>query len=170
MYNQNDGFGNFARNASGGSLTWGYPLSYEARAFLTYKLETVKISTGSSGFTSLGATRAPIVSVAANLFRGGVTSSFRASLRCDTRNNGLLRNQRLDYGFVSCGRWDIVRNRFFRWGGFARHYQPLWPVRAEDQRGSRQFPPPVAIHLGYQLVNAISSVVFLTCVVLRHAR
>ena len=32
LYNQSRGFGTFYRNASGGTLTWGYPLSYEARA------------------------------------------------------------------------------------------------------------------------------------------
>jgi outer membrane protein insertion porin family len=86
LYNQSRGFGNFSRNSSGGSLTWGYPLSYEARAFLTYKLEDVKISTGSSGFTNLGATRAPIAAQSvANLFRGGLTSSLRASLQWDSR-------------------------------------------------------------------------------------
>ena len=47
LYNQSRGFGTFYRNASGGTLTWGYPLSYEARAFLTYKLEDVSITTGS---------------------------------------------------------------------------------------------------------------------------
>ena len=129
LYNQSRGFGNFARNASGGSLTWGYPLSYEARAFLTYKLETVKISTGSSGFTSLGATRAPIAAQSvANLFRGGVTSSLRASLQYDTRNNRLFATKGWFLnGFAEyAGAGTLSENRFFRWGGFARHYRPLW--------------------------------------------
>ena len=56
LYNQSRGFGTFSRNASGGTLTWGYPLSYEARAFLTYKLEDVSITTGSGGIANLGAT------------------------------------------------------------------------------------------------------------------
>jgi outer membrane protein insertion porin family len=57
LYNQSRGFGTFSRNASGGTLTWGYPLSYEARAFFTYKLEDVDISTGSGGIANLGAPR-----------------------------------------------------------------------------------------------------------------
>ena len=54
LYNQSRVFGTFARNATGGTLTWGYPLSYEARAFLTYKLEDVSITTGQSSIVSLG--------------------------------------------------------------------------------------------------------------------
>jgi outer membrane protein insertion porin family len=129
LYNQSRGFGNFARNSSGGSLTWGYPLSYEARAFLTYKLETVKITTGSSGFVSLGATRAPITGQSvANLFRGGVTSSLRGSLQYDTRNNRLEATQGWFLnGFAEyAGVGTISENRFVRVGGFARYYRPLW--------------------------------------------
>src|SRR6185312_4476076 len=84
LYNQSRGFGTFYRNASGGTLTWGYPLSYEARLFATYKLEDVSITTGSGGIANLGATSAPIASTSvANLFRGGITSSVRASLSWD---------------------------------------------------------------------------------------
>src|SRR5262249_40064388 len=70
-YNQSLGFGTFFRNASGGTLTWGYPLSTfinnstvprDVRAFLTYKLENVSITTGSGGFANLGATTAPLTS------------------------------------------------------------------------------------------------------------
>ncbi|MFZ1735706.1 MAG: outer membrane protein assembly factor BamA, partial [Candidatus Moraniibacteriota bacterium] len=57
LYNQSRAFNNFSRNAAGFSLTWGYPISYEARAFVTYKLEDVGISTGGSGFASLGPIR-----------------------------------------------------------------------------------------------------------------
>ena len=129
LYNQSRGFGTFYRNASGGTLTWGYPLSYEARAFLTYKLEDVSITTGSGGIANLGATSAPIASTSvANLFRGGVTSSLRASLSWDSRNNRL---------FPTGGWYDTVfaeyaskytgsENVFVRWGGFIRHYRQLW--------------------------------------------
>jgi len=129
LYNQSRGFGSFYRNASGGTLTWGYPLSYEARAFLTYKLEGVSITTGSGGIANLGATSAPIASTSvANLFRGGATSSLRASLQWDSRNNRL---------FPTGGWYESVfaeyasqytgsENRFVRWGGFVRHYRELW--------------------------------------------
>jgi outer membrane protein insertion porin family len=129
LYNQSRGFGTFYRNASGGTLTWGYPLSYEARAFLTYKLEDVSITTGSGGFANLGATSAPIAATSvANLFRGGVTSSLRASVSWDSRNNRL---------FPTGGWYDTLfaeyasqytgsENKFIRWGGFVRHYRQLW--------------------------------------------
>lgn len=129
LYNQARGFGTFSRNSSGGSLTWGYPLSYEARAFVTYKLEDVSISTGSSGFVNIGATRAPIAAQSvANLFRGGVTSSVRSSIQWDSRNNRLLAT---DGWFLTAfaeyaGAATASENRFIRWGGFARHYRRLW--------------------------------------------
>jgi len=64
----------------------------------------------------------------ANLFRGGVTSSLRASLSWDSRNNRL---------FPTGGWYDTIfaeyaseytgsENRFVRWGGFVRHYRELW--------------------------------------------
>ncbi|HZJ63361.1 MAG TPA: outer membrane protein assembly factor BamA [Kofleriaceae bacterium] len=129
LYNQSRGFGTFYRNASGGMLTWGYPLSYEAAAFVTYKLEDVSITTGSGGFANLGATSAPIAATSvANLFRGGTTSSLRASLQWDSRNNRL---------FPTGGWYETVfaeyasqytgsENKFVRWGGFVRHYRQLW--------------------------------------------
>src|SRR5262249_41283586 len=39
VYNQTLLQTTFARNATGGDLSWGYPLSYESRAYPTYKLE-----------------------------------------------------------------------------------------------------------------------------------
>jgi outer membrane protein insertion porin family len=100
LYNQSRGFGTFYRNSSGGTLTWGYSLAplfnwgstvRDVRGFLTYKLEDVSITTGSGGITSLGAVSASIASTqVANLFRGGVTSSVRASLSWDSRNNRLF--------------------------------------------------------------------------------
>jgi outer membrane protein insertion porin family len=129
LYNQSQGFGTFFRNASGGTLTWGYPLSYEARAFLTYKLEDVSISTGSGGIANLGATSQQINATSvANLFRGGATSSLKASLAWDSRNNRL---------FPTGGWYDTVfaeyasqytgsENKFVRLGGFVRHYRQLW--------------------------------------------
>jgi len=129
LYNQSRGFGTFYRNASGGTLTWGYPLSYEARAFLTYKLEDVSITTGSGGITNLGAKSVPIQATnVANLFRGGVTSSLRASLSWDSRNNrlfptgGWYHTIFAEYASTYTG----SENEFIRWGGFARHYRNLW--------------------------------------------
>ena len=129
LYNQARGYGSFARNASGGDLTWGYPLSYEAHAFLTYKLEDVSISTGNIGFANLGATTTPIdAESVANLFRGGVTSSLRASLAWDSRNNRLFPSEGwYDTVFAEyAGSATASENHFFRYGGFIRHYHKLW--------------------------------------------
>ncbi len=129
LYNQSQGFGTFFRNAKGGTLTWGYPLSYEARAYLTYKLEDVNITTGAGGFASLGATSAPINATSvANLFRGGATSSLKASLSWDSRNNRLFPTGGwYDTVFVEyASQYTASENKFFRVGGFLRHYRQLW--------------------------------------------
>jgi outer membrane protein insertion porin family len=129
LYNQSRGFGSFYRNASGGTLTWGYPLSYEARAFLTYKLENVSITTGSGGIANLGAVSAPIASTqVANLFRGGWTSSVRGSLSWDSRNNRLFPTAGWYHSIFAeyASEYTGSENKFVRWGGFARHYRPLW--------------------------------------------
>jgi outer membrane protein insertion porin family len=129
LYNQSRGFGTFYRNSSGGTLTWGYPLSYNARAFLTYKLEDVSITTGSGGIANLGATSAPIAATSvANLFRGGATSSLRAALQWDSRNNRLFPTEgwyeQLFAEYAS--QYTGSENRFVRYGGFIRHYRELW--------------------------------------------
>ncbi len=118
LYNQSRGFGTFFRNASGGTLTWGYPLSYEARAFLTYKLEDVDISTGTGGIANLGATSAPIEATSvANLFRGGVTSSLRASLSWDSRNNRLFPSDGWYHTLFAeyASQYTGSENKFVRW-------------------------------------------------------
>ncbi|HEX7836404.1 MAG TPA: outer membrane protein assembly factor BamA [Kofleriaceae bacterium] len=129
LYNQSIGFGTFFRNSRGGQLTWGYPLSYEARAFLIYKLENVGITTGSGGIANFGATSAPVAATSvANLFRGGFTSSLRASLQWDSRNNRLFPTGGwYDTAFVEVASQYIgSQNKFLRWGGFIRHYRELW--------------------------------------------
>jgi outer membrane protein insertion porin family len=129
LFNQSRGFDTFFRNSWGGTLSWGYPLSYEAAAFLAYKLESVSISTGSGGIANLGATSRPIAAESvANLFRGGVTSSLRASLQWDSRNNRLFPTGGWHHTLFAeyAGRYLGSENRFIRWGGFARHYRQLW--------------------------------------------
>lgn len=129
IYNQSRGFGTFFRNATGGTLTWGFPLSYEAHAFLTYKLENVDISTGTGGIANLGATSAPIQAASvANLFRGGATSSLRASLQWDSRDNRLFATRGWHHNVFAeyASQYTGSENKFLRWGGFSRHYRPLW--------------------------------------------
>ncbi len=138
IYNQSRGFGTFFRNASGGTLTWGYSLANlfkggigirDVRAFLTYKLEDVNITTGSGGITNFGATAAPIAATSvANLFRGGVTSSIRASLSWDSRNNRLFPTGGWFHTLFAeyASEYTGSENRFVRLGGFVRHYRTLF--------------------------------------------
>ncbi len=129
IYNQSRAFGSFARNAKGGNLTWGYPLSYEARAFLTYKLEDVDITTGSRGFADFGAVRQPIDGTdVANLYRGGITSSLRASLSWDSRNNRLFTTEGWYHTVFAewADDYTASENVFLRYGGFTRYYKELW--------------------------------------------
>jgi outer membrane protein insertion porin family len=129
LYNQSRGFGTFSRNSSGGTLTWGHRLTYEAQAFLTYKLEDVSITTGNRGFADFGATRTPIeAGQVANLFRGGVTSSLRASLSWDSRNNRLFPTEGWYHQVFAeyADKYTGSENKFLRWGGFSRYYHNLW--------------------------------------------
>ncbi|RMH44206.1 MAG: outer membrane protein assembly factor BamA [Deltaproteobacteria bacterium] len=129
LFNQTRSFGSFARTSSGGNLTWGRRLSFETRAFLTYKLESVGVTGTSGGTTFVGARALPAeASSVANLFRGGVTSSVRGSIQYDSRNNRLFPTE----GFFHNAFVEIAdtytgsENIFVRYGGFARHYRPLW--------------------------------------------
>ena len=119
----------FSRNATGGTLTWGYPLSYEARAFLTYKLEDVSITSGTLGIVNLGASKAPIAAQqVANLFRGGVTSSVKASLSWDSRNNRLFASNGWYHTLFAeyASSFTGSENKFVRYGGFSRYYKPIF--------------------------------------------
>lgn len=135
LYNQSRVFNSvnsssgFSRNAAGFNLTWGYPLSYEARAFVTYKLENVDITRGGGLFTQVGAvTEQSSIEDVANLYRGGLTSSMRASLQWDSRNNRLFPTEGWYHNVFAeyASKYTGSENVFVRWGGFARHYRQLW--------------------------------------------
>ncbi|KAB2907059.1 MAG: outer membrane protein assembly factor BamA [Kofleriaceae bacterium] len=129
LYNQSRVFNNFQRNAAGFNLTWGYPLSYEARAFVTYKLENVGISRGGGSITTFGAVaEQDDFEEVANLYRGGITSSVRGSLQWDSRNNRLFPTEGWYHNIFAeyASKYTGSENIFVRWGGFARHYRELW--------------------------------------------
>jgi outer membrane protein insertion porin family len=129
LYNQSRVFNNFQRNAAGFNLTWGYPLSYEARAFVTYKLENVGISRGGGSLTSFGAvTVQDDFEDVANLYRGGITSSVRGSLQWDSRNNRLFPTGGWYHNIFAeyASKYTGSENIFVRWGGFSRYYRDLW--------------------------------------------
>jgi outer membrane protein insertion porin family len=134
LFNQSRAFGGFTRDATGGNLTWGYPLSWEARVFLTYKLEQVGVSTN-QGLLNLGSSSGSIEAESvANLFRDGWTSSLRASISYDSRNNRLFPTDgwhlngffEVADGYFGAAAFTSKDNQYFRYGGFGRHYRPLW--------------------------------------------
>ncbi len=128
LYNQAQGFGRFAREARGGNLTWGRRLNFETQAFLTYKLENVDVRTDTTRFADVNVFGDEVPSEsAANLFRGGVTSSLRAAIQWDSRDNRLFPTDGWYHNaFVEVAdRFTGSQNIFTRYGGFARHYRPL---------------------------------------------
>jgi outer membrane protein insertion porin family len=133
LYNQSQVYtlpsGSFTRDATGGDLTWGYGLGAHARAFLTYKLEEVGIETTSGPVAKFGATDTTIEGgQVANLYRGGLTSSVRASITWDSLDDRFLPHRGWhDEAFVEwADRYTGSENEFVRWGGSVRNYHPLW--------------------------------------------
>jgi outer membrane protein insertion porin family len=129
IYNQTRVQTNFARNSVGGDLTWGYPLSYESRVFLTYKLEQVNVSTSGGGSVLSNGVEAPIAPQAvANLFKGGLTSSVRASWSYDSRDNRLFPTRGWFHNafFEIADPYTGSEATFTRFGGFSRYYRPIY--------------------------------------------
>lgn len=82
LYNFDYLFQDFARQSRGGNLSFGYPLTDELRANMTYKLEDVELRPGGrSGRNSRQV---------GNIFRGGLTSSVQGGLSFDNRDNRLF--------------------------------------------------------------------------------
>ena len=129
IYNSIRNFESFNRNATGGNVTWGYPLTDDIRLFLTYKAEMVDVTTMGSGtfFGSGLALELPPGMQVANLFNDGFTSSLRLSLQWDTRNNRLFPSK----GFFhaawaeAAAPWTGSQNEYYRFGAFSRWYYPL---------------------------------------------
>jgi outer membrane protein insertion porin family len=119
----------FVRRSKGASLTWGYLLAEDLRIMLTYTLEDVGVST--SGFRGLfsGAAinTAQQVSIA-NLLRSGVTSSGRAMLSYDSRDNRMF-PRRGWYNTLSgevADEFTLSQNIFTRYEGVMRYFYPIW--------------------------------------------
>ena len=129
LFNSLRAFDSFNRNATGGSLTWGYPIFDNVRLFLTYKAEQVDVGTRGRGtlFGSGLTTQLPTGVNLANLFRDGFTSSMRLSVQWDRRNNRLFPTK----GFFQAAWAEFAnnafgsQNQFNRYGAFSRWYYPL---------------------------------------------
>jgi outer membrane protein insertion porin family len=152
LFNSLRAFDSFNRNATGGSLTWGYPLTDDIRVFLTYKAEQVDVTTGTRG-TLFGAgftDQLPEGVRLANLFDDGFTSSVRLSVQWDTRNNRLFPSK----GFFQAAWAEFAasalgsQNRFNRYGAFSRWYYPIWGpfvFKFNAQVGVITSPDPVGV-------------------------
>ena len=129
IFNQSRAFGSFSRKATGGNLTWGHPLTWDSRLFVTYKLEDVGVATGTRGISRIGPINVEVDdSSVANLFRGGVTSSLRSLLSWDSRDNRLFPTEGWYHNlFVEVAdKFTGSQNIFVRYGGFTRYYRRLW--------------------------------------------
>jgi outer membrane protein insertion porin family len=135
LYNQQQFLYSFIRNATGGSLTWGYLLAEDLRLLLTYKLEEVGIGNSSSlgfggGLFGTPTIGLPITNTSiANLFRSGITSSIRATISYDSRNDRMFPTRGW-YNTISAEFADpnvtFSENTFSRYEGVSRFFYPLW--------------------------------------------
>jgi len=129
LFKQDQFLFSFVRSSKGGSLTWGYLIAEDTRLMLTYTLEDVSVST--SGFTGLFSSAAlqptPIGSIA-NLLRSGITSSGRALLSYDTRDNRMFPTRGW-YNTLSgevADHFLLSENVFTRYEAVARAFYPIW--------------------------------------------
>jgi len=129
LFKQDQFLFSFVRSSKGGSLTWGYLIAEDTRLLLTYTLEDVAVST--SGFTGLFSSASlqptPIGSIA-NLLRSGITSSGRALLSYDSRDNRMFPTRGW-YNTISGEVADtflLSENVFTRYEAVARAFYPVW--------------------------------------------
>jgi outer membrane protein insertion porin family len=119
----------FVRSSNGASLTWGYLLAEDLRLLLTYTLEDVSVSTGSFRGLFSGGQRDPIpANSIANLLRSGVTSSVRALLSYDSRDNRMFPTRGW-YNTLSAEVAENVllsENVFTRYEAVTRFFYPIW--------------------------------------------
>jgi outer membrane protein insertion porin family len=128
LFNQQRYYRDFTRRSVGGSLTWGYMIADDVRLYLTYQLQDIGVNT--SGRTNLfsGGQRSPLPAGSlANLLRSGITSSWRASITHDTRDNklfphsGWFNSISAEFAEPAFG----SQNQYTRAEAVARYFYPL---------------------------------------------
>jgi len=123
-------FGFFTRDSTGGSLTIGHPVfDNRLRFFLTYRADFVNVNEG--GQPLFGRTQAGrffVQNPLNNLFQDGLTSSLRASLVWDSRDNRLFTRQGIHASLSTEVADPILAsdNVFIRHQAFFRWYYPLF--------------------------------------------
>lgn len=129
LYNQLRGFASFDRRTVGGALTWGYLLRDDLRLSLTYTLENVDVSTRERSRLFAGNLRSPLpMGSLANLLRSGWTSSVRALLAFDTRDNRIFTRQGW-YNTISAEFAEPVflsQNQYNKFEMTLRYFYPIW--------------------------------------------
>ena len=120
IYNFDQNYNSFSRGSTGGRLTLGYRLTRNFQTTIAMKLENVEVTVGGQS----GANSVPI----ANLFRDGFTSSLKANLIYDTRNNRLFPTNGwyLQGSAEWADKWLGSSSRFVRLRGNVRWYTPLF--------------------------------------------
>lgn len=130
LFNSLRAFESFNRNATGGSLTWGYPLLDDVRVYATYKAEMVDVTTRGGGtlFGTGLSLEIPRTVQLANLFNDGFTSSMRFSVQWDRRNNRLFPSKGFYHAIWAEFAANMIgsENIFNRFGAFSRWYYPIW--------------------------------------------
>lgn len=133
LFNSLVNYESFNRQAYGGSLTWGYPITHALRVFLTYKAEQVNVDTSASNVLLASSSRLniPTTAVIANLFNDGLTSSVRGTISYDTRNNRLFPSKGMFHSLSAefAPPWLGSQNVFNRYTLFSRWYFPIiWGI------------------------------------------
>lgn len=131
LFDQLRAYDDFSQASKGGSLTVGHPLG-SPRLFgsLSYTWQLDRVETASASSAALGTSgpspifqRLPL----ANLWSDGVTSSVRAALTYDSRNNQLFPTSGafLQGSVEAASRLIGSENELWRWRATARYYYPL---------------------------------------------
>lgn len=119
LYSYQQLYTDFTRNSTGGSLSWGYRLTPTLHAALAYNLEQVNTEIGGLS----GRSDVPI----ASLFDSGLTSSARATITFDDRDDRFMPTQ----GWYLSGTAEYAteylgsQNLFNRYTGVIRRYFPM---------------------------------------------
>jgi outer membrane protein insertion porin family len=119
LYNFEQLFMDFSRNSTGGSLSWGYRLLPTLHVDLTYNLEQVRTQIGGL----MGRRDVPM----ASLFNSGLTSSVRASISYDDRNDRMFPTRGWFLALTSEFASSLLasENLFDRYTAQVRRYFPM---------------------------------------------